>query len=414
MNPLRELEQGAIEDARQWGRVELQRRVQAAAEACAAVCPQTGEPLRDVRYRPMELQTVNGPVQLHVRHGYSRALKRWVCPARIVWGLEKYQRISPELAARVAHTVTETGSFERASAMCTLWGSPISDGAIHQLTQRLGARLSQLPLPAEKPMEPEAPFSLVIMMDGWMARNRGPDWGASPQSQGAERVEWHEIKSAVIYRLHQRAQDQSGRGMLLEKFVVATPPGTSPVDFGAVVHAEALRRGMGRAKMVYLVMDGAVWLWDLAQDRFRDAIKTLDFHHAREHLQAVADLEHGAGTQKNRDWMKQTTRDLANGRQVRVLNRLEELLCPDQPRTAADQQNMEREVAYFHSHRDHLDYKAREKEGSPRGSGAVESLGKQLQARMRGCGQFWGLSGLPSLLQLCVAVKNNDHHLLWN
>lgn len=414
MNRLQELERAVIADAHRWAQAELARRLQAEADACAPVCPSTGEPLGDARFRTMELRTVSGPVQLRVRHGYSPALRSWVCPARVAWGLEKHQRISPELAARVVHTLTESGSYERAAALCAVWGSPLSDGAIHQLTQKLGRRMSELPLPAEKPIEREAPFSLVIMMDGWMARSRGKGWGASPRKQVDDRVEWHEIKSAVIYRLHQRAENQSGRGLLTEKYAVATPPGTSPMDFGAAVHAEALRRGMGRAKTVYVVMDGALWLWELAKDRFKDAIKTLDFHHAREHLQAVADLEHGVGTEANRGWMKQTTRDLAGGRQIRVLSQLEELLSSERPRTVQEREDLEREVAYFRSHRDHLNYKQREREGSPRGSGAIESLGKQLQARMRGCGQFWGQQGLPPLLQLCVAVKNKDAHLLWN
>lgn len=414
MNRLQEMEEALIADARRWAQAQLTERLQAEADACASVCPSTGEPLSNVRFRAMELRTVNGPVRLRVRHGYSRALEAWVCPARIAWGLEKHQHITPALAARITHTVTETGSYERASAMCAVWGSPISDGAISQLTQKLGRRMSELPLPAEKPVEREAPFSLVIMMDGWMARNRGKGWGASPRRQVDDRVEWHEIKSAVIYRLHQRAENQSGRGVLTQKYVVATPPGTCPVDFGAAVHAEALRRGMGRAEAVYVVMDGAVWLWDLAADRFKDAIKTLDFHHAREHLQAVADLEHGVGTEANRDWMKRTTRDLAGGRQIRVLTHLEGLLSSERERTVQEREDLEREVDYFRSHRDHLNYKERERDGSPRGSGAVESLGKQLQARLRGCGQFWGQHGLPPLLRLCVAVKNKDAHLLWN
>lgn len=414
MNRLQELERGVIADARRWAQAELARRLQAEADACAPACPRSGEPLVDVRFRTMELRTVNGPVELRVRHGYSRTLQGWVCPARVAWGLEKHQRISPELAARIVHTVTESGSYERAAALCAVWGSPVSDGAIRQLTQKLGRRMSELSLPAEKPMEGECPFSLVIMMDGWMARSRGKGWGASPPKQVDDRVEWHEIKSAVIYRLHQRAENQSGRGLLTEKYAVATPPGTSPVDFGAAVHAEALRRGLGRAKAVYVVMDGAVWLWDLAEDRFKDAIKTLDFHHAREHLQAVADLEHGVGTEANRVWMKRTTGDLAGGRQIRVLSQLEGLLSSGRQRTDPEREALEREVGYFRSHRDHLNYKEREREGSPRGSGAIESLGKQLQARMRGCGQFWGQQGLPPLLRLCVAVKNKDAHLLWN
>ena len=62
---------------------------------------------------------------------------------------------------------------------------------------------------------------MVIMMDGWMARERARDWGAGPRNKDPQRVEWREIKSAVIYRLEQRVENASGRGLLLEKYVVA-------------------------------------------------------------------------------------------------------------------------------------------------------------------------------------------------
>ena len=45
------------------------------------------------------------------------------------------------------------------------------------------------------------------------------------------------------------------------------------------------------------------------------------------------------------------------------------------------------------------------------GSGAVESLGKQLQRRLRGCGQFWIRSGLANLLGLSVMVKKQRHFI---
>ena len=165
MNRLQDLERDVIADARRWARAELARRLQAEADACAPACPRSGEPLVNVRFRTMELRTVSGPVQLRVRHGYSRTLRGWVCPARVAWGLEKHQRISPELAARIVHTVAESGSYERAATMCAVWGSSLSDGAIRQLTQKLGGRMSELSLPAEKPMEGEGPLSLNPAVD---------------------------------------------------------------------------------------------------------------------------------------------------------------------------------------------------------------------------------------------------------
>ena len=51
---------------------------------------------------------------------------------------------------------------------------------------------------------------------------------------------------------------------------------------------------------------------------------------------------------------------------------------------------------------------------TPMDSGAVESLGKQFQRRLRGCLQFWTRPGLSHLLRLCVLLKSKDDHLLWN
>src|SRR2546425_827719 len=86
-----------------------------------------------------------------------------------------------------------------------------------ELGKQMGTKVSSWgPLPAP-PFNPVGEFSLVIMMDGWMARERGPDWGASRRRKKTERIAWHEIKSAVIYRLEQAVTTGKGRGLLLEK-----------------------------------------------------------------------------------------------------------------------------------------------------------------------------------------------------
>ena len=414
MNPLRQLEQTVLAEGREWTRRRLESQLQAQANRLEALCPQSGVPLHDTRWRDLQLDTVVGTVQVRARYGYSLALQRWLCPARAAWDLEPYQRLSPELQARLAYTATEVGSYERAARMAQTWGSPLSDGRIHHHVQRLGAAAAQVSLPTAQPPAREPEFSLVIMMDGWMARERGADWGASRRRKKPARIAWHEVKSAVIYRLEQRVETRGGRGLLLEKYIVATPPETAPVDFGAAVQAEAHRRGLGRARYVYVVIDGAVWLWDLAQDRFADAHHTLDFHHARDHLWALAQALHGEGTETARAWVRPLLRDLRRGREARVVRHLEQLLQPDRARLQPTQEVVEREVAYFQTHRDHLHYQSMERRGAPRGSGAVESLGAQLQQRLRSCGQFWRRPGLTHLLRLSVLVKNRDEAILWN
>jgi len=415
MNGLRQLEQQVLAEGREWARRQMEHRLQAHSDELLAVCPKTGQGLKDVRWRDLQLTTISGMVKVRVRHGYSQALGQWVCPARVAWGLQAYQRLSPELESRLAYTASETTSYESAAKMAARWGCPVSDGCIHQHLQSLGQAAAELELPQPEKRVGEPEFSLVIMLDGWLARERGPDWGAGPQKKDPQRILWHEIKSAVIYRLERRAANQSGRGMLVEKFVVATPPETAPVDFGAAVQAEARRRGLGRAKHVYLVMDGALWLWELAEDRFAQAVKTLDFHHARDHLWVLAHTLHGEDTPEARAWVQPLLCSLRKGREALVVRTLEELLNKNQPaRTLQSQEIVEREVKFFVKHRDHLHYQAMKKTGAPRGSGAIESLGKQLQRRLRGCGQIWVRPGFTHLLRVVVLVKNQDEDLLWN
>jgi hypothetical protein len=227
-------------------------------------------------------------------------------------------------------------------------------------------------------------------------------------------VKWHEVKSAVIYRLEQQVKKASGRGWLLEKDIVAWPPETAPVDFGAAVQAEARRRGLGRARYVYLVMDGAVWLWDLAADRFANAIKTLDSHQASQHLWAVGHALYGEGTASAKQWVQKLLQGLRHGQESRVVRRLEERLESPAPRPAEVQKVVAGEVNCIRNHRDHLHYQAVAKAGAPIGSGAVESLGVQLQERFRGGGQFWRRPGISHLLYLATLVRNQDDCHLWN
>jgi hypothetical protein len=414
MNRLQQIEQEVLALGREWARALLEKRLQEECLTIEMISPRTGEELENTRWRSMGLDTVVGKVELKVHHGYCPEEEVWVCPTRLAWGLQPYERKTPELQARLAYTASVVGSYAEAETMATTWGTPISDGCIHQCVQKLGPQAQELVMPTPVPAPSEPPFSLVLMMDGWLTRERGPDWGASPRKKNPERVEWREIKSAVLYRLEQRAENASGRGLLLEKYVVATPPETSPLDFGQAVRAEAMRRGLARAQTVYLVMDGAVWLWDLAEDRFKTAVKTLDFHHAREHLNAIAEALYGTGMQQAKDWLAQHLESLRHGKEARVVNRLEDLLQSQAKRPKETRKIIAREVKYFREHREHLHYQDRENEGAPLGSGAVESLGKQLQRRLRGCGQFWERPGLTNLLKLSVLVKNKDLHLLWN
>lgn len=414
MNSLMSLELQALNEGREWTRKRLEKLAQDQINGWAMNCPQSGELLLHRKKQRLTLTTTAGVIILKTTRGYSKAQGRWINPTRQRWGLKPRQRVSPELQSKLAYTATVTGSYEKAAVTAARWGTKVSDDSVHTVVQQLGAASEDLTLPPICPRKPEPEFSMVIMMDGWMVRRRGPDWGAGRRKKNPQRVEWKEVKSAVIYRLGQSVKKASGRGLLLEKYIVASPPETSPVDFGAAVQAEALRRGLGRARKVYVVIDGAVWLWNVAQDRFCNATHVLDFHHATEHLWAVAHTLHGQESPEARAWIEPLLHKLRHGQEEQVLQSLAALLKKNSGLKRKTQAAISPEVGYFQTHRDHIHYQKIARQGAPIGSGPVESLCSQLQDRFKRTGQFWKSPGLRYLLAVNSLLRNQDLDVLWN
>jgi hypothetical protein len=364
---------------------------------------------------------VVGAISVAVDYGRDPQSGKWVCPARRRWDLGAHQKMTPELEDRVCLTATLADSYEAAAQLAAKWGSPVEVSTIRahacQVGQRAAAQAqerrcrpeSSKPVPVG--VKASVPAALVIMMDGWLARQRGDDWGRHPADVPGERVAWHEIKGAVIYRLEQAGQTAGGRGVIARKYVVAWQG--EPLEFGERVQAEARRRGLAEAKEVFVVADGSVWIWNIQQDRFGRAQGVLDFYHASQHLWAVARALYPQDETAARGWVEPLLSRLRHGQEAGVLQTLEDLpaWCAQQQR--AQPPEVERERNYFQSHQEHVHYEAMAAQGCPVGSGAMESFCAQLQGRFKRCGQFWTASGMGNLLALEIARRNFDWDALW-
>jgi hypothetical protein len=274
-----------------------------------------------------------------VLKGYCPRRKKWVVPVREAWRLARNQRLTPTLQRKLCFTAVETGSFEKASALASEWGCAASDDAIRSCAVALGEKARKAPLSTACIDKAGPEDVLVVMMDGWMARHRGKDWGKKKRVQGQERIHWHEIRSAVIYRLKDQAKVSPKRRALLSKHVVAVPAETDPVDFGQRVQEEALRMGLAEARLVYVVMDGGVWLWNIFDDRFKQcAVGTLDFYHASQHLHALAAELFHENTHDAQTWCGVILHSLKHHSTRKLFTTLAELLSdpPQQDQETID------------------------------------------------------------------------------
>jgi hypothetical protein len=232
--------------------------------------PSSGKRLIRKRKTRLELRSTVGVLNVETWYGQDAKSSRWLNVLRAHLGQGSREVMTPVFEERICFTATQTGSYEAASEVCGKWGSPIDDATIHEHVQQAGrraeeqieARVEEVRCPqtrsevtrAAKERCPPHRFSLVIMMAGWMIRERGEQWGLKPAKKEADRVEWREMKSAIIFRIDHRTESSSGRRMLVEKSYASYRG--PPEEFGARVYAEALRRGMAQAEKVYVVADG--------------------------------------------------------------------------------------------------------------------------------------------------------------
>ncbi len=406
-----------IEDAlfvqmRQEFRERLARHLQEVVTAKELQMPQA-QGLTRRRTVTLSLISTFGSITFRALKGYSPTQKKWLVPIRIAWGLADNQRLSPSLQRRLCCTAAETGSFEKAATLASEWGCAISDDAIRSCVLSLGGKAAEHPSTALLPNRAGADDVLILMMDGWMARHRGKHWGQKRRFEGQERVHWHEIKSAVLYRVRDQAAVSPRRRALLSKHVVAVPATTDPVEFGRRVQEEALRMGLAAARQVYVVMDGGVWLWNIFEDRFKlCATGSLDFYHASQHLHALA-IELFGNSQEASDWCGRLLHSLKHCSPRKLFKTLADLMAHASSHDENTRSAILSANEYFTAHKDHLHYAAAAKARLPIGSGSMESQCSQFQDRLKRRGQFWSYKGFAALLEVTVRYQNGELLSLW-
>lgn len=371
--------------------------------------------LKKKRFREVRLSTYFGTAVLKCREGIGGD-GHWACPALVYLGIRPYQRHSPDMEKRIAVLAAEVGSYEKAArvADAAAWFSP-SDGTVRSTVMRLDAAAEAAPPKGTCAGAAGPQDTLLVMADGWNGRHRGENWGVDMDNRNLpDRVHWHEIRSAVIFKLSALLATSGRRKAIMEKHIVAVPAETSSYDFGVLLHQEAVRMGLPRAKAVFFVMDGGVWLWHIYADRFEKCSQAmLDFYHLSQHLHVLGAALHGAGSAKAAAWCGKILHDLKHKSPESLFKTLDELLKEPPSNEPAVLKAIDEQNAYFRSHASHMDYAKNAAHGVPIGSGSVESLCSQLQNRLKRTGQFWRKEGFAALLRIIVRHWNGELDSLW-
>ncbi len=203
------------------------------------------------------------------------------------------------------------------------------------------------------------------------------------------RGEWVEPKLLTIYTVNEK-----GKKIKTGELPI-TNDGTYGdfKDFLEILEMHLVSLGISQAQQVLLLADGAEWIWNhipplLKRLNCPTLYQLLDFYHVTEHLQDFADAAFSQDKER-KTWFNQARCELKRGQIAKLLESMTNLR---KQARGQRRQIMTAQINYLNKgfEKGRLNYAQVAKNNLPIGSGAVESLIRQVvNLRLKGNGKFW-------------------------
>ena len=421
-------------------RLLAERAAQAKANGTPCQCLDCQVELLHQKYLARTIDSRFGPLRVFRKYGWCPECEQWQFPADHALGLSRNAPASPYVQEMAALLVSKMPP-EQAVLVAERMGLKLSRCTLDREAHRQGLRaeaaraahLSQLDtwqglqsFSAATEGPPAQPFTLVIEIDAWNIRERD-HWGETEElrAKGEKVPRWHWVYVGTVFRLDHRANTASGRAVISQRAYAVTRAGVEALI--RQIYYQALICGLGQAKEVLVIADGALWIWNAAADRFPDARQRLDLYHGEEHLWSVAHELYGKDTPEARQWIEPLLKQLRHDDGPGLIGSLKEI----QPCLAQSlQEKVQKQIDYFQDNAQRMEYgeilRARKavkkgkataaqilKANEPLGSGAIESTCRQYQCRFKRTGQFWSTAGDEALMCIETFWRNGQWHQLF-
>ena len=180
----------------------------------------------------------------------------------------------------------------------------------------------------------------------------------------------------------------------------------TPSEFAARVEREATRRGFDRAARQAVLGDGAIWIWNLADEHFPHAVQIVDRFHAKQHLSDVSKSIYGAGTDLAQQWASERHDELDAGDIDAIINALR-LHSPkdDEARKCID---------YVERNRERMRYPKFRAAGLCTSTGVVEAGCKvAIGTRCKRAGMHWTVAGVDAIIALRCCKLSGRFEGFW-
>lgn len=357
--------------------------------------------------RARDIRTLFGVIQVRRNYYYAPENQTGRCPLESALGL--VESFSPAVARLSARAAAKEGYESASEDLLAQAGLSIEGRQIQRLVNRVAplvaAQLAQGPA-----RRCEAIPVFYVEVDGTGVPMVAQELVGRPGKQADGSSKTREAKLGAIFT--QTKTDEAGRPVRDHASTTYVGSFETATDFGARVRQEALRRGLGLARVVALLGDGAAWIWELARVNFPMAILILDLYHALERLhdlcQGLYGADHSRAQLRQQTWTEMLKNDQIGEVIAAARRRLVDL--GPQP-----DDSLEKQIAFFEHHQDKMRYKTYRDQGLFYGSGVIEGGCRSvIGQRLKESGMFWSETGATSVLDLRVALKSNRWDECWN
>lgn len=312
--------------------------------------------------------------------GFSRALSK-----QMVWlsGLLPYEQCE-QVLARIGERYVSASSIWRQSQH---YGEQMQNEVQRQRQQ---VRVERIQLPDARHDHDQRK---AVSMDGGMVNIRG---------QG-----WRELKVGAVFDVETRLE-RNPQTRQLDKMAHGVNVGYTAVlgtkdAFKPALWALAVQHELPTARNRSVVADGAVWIWDVAEDICPDGQQVLDWFHAVAHLSEAAHAlyPNPGDVVKCQRWLKTYKDHLYMGHIHKIM-------------TVLNKRGLPHLATYFERHQRRMQYLEFREQGLPIGSGTVESGVKQFKQRLSGTGMRWNQDNADRMVVIRSVNLSNDFDDLWN
>jgi len=378
--------------------------LQAAADRIdAAYQPVPGQHRKD--RQSITVQGIFGSFELARDYYYHEGKKLGHIPADAALGLEVGH--TPALARLVCLEGADETSYQKAeNHLRETGGIAFEARQIQRLVPHVGADAQLWQQREFQPSEAEpcnAPV-MYVSADGTGAPMRQSELVGRAGKQADGTAKTRQVYLGCVFTQH--GQDEKGHPIRDWESTTYVSSLDSIDQFGPMLRREALRRGMGQAGKVVVLIDGANGLENMGKGCFKDEIQIVDFYHAMDHagdvLQALlGNKNHPEYQSRQHRWAKLLLKD-----------GVEKLIAQTRQEAVARGclAAVEEQLHFFVHNVDRMQYGTFRKLGLFIGSGVIEAGCKTvIGSRCKQSGMFWSVPGAENILAFrCIHASRRE------